>query len=110
MSLPEAIQKPLCLMGARLCRTSKSVTCHPSCQTFDPVDVLLSLLDGDWVAFLEYFVDRDERLECLDLVGHHWLPVSSGVSPRRVALTGGSWLAYTFIPAQKDRDDLWSQV
>lgn len=45
-------------------------------QALEPAGVRLRLLEDGGVAFLEDFVDGDERLECLDLVGEDWLAVA----------------------------------
>lgn len=43
-------------------------------QTLEPASVRLCLLQSDWMTFLEDFMDCDESLECLNLVGKNWLP------------------------------------
>lgn len=49
--------------------------------------MLLSLFDGDWMAFLKDFVYCDQSFERLDFIGHYRLPkaemIESARPPRR---------------------------
>ena len=80
--------------------------------------MLLCLAHDNGVALLENFVDRDERLERLDLVGEDRLPArrkhtsqsyTSGYLPHSSSPSAPQ-NTYTFMPAQKAADDLWSHV
>ena len=66
---------PICEAFAH---TSHAITpgC-PSCQAFQPLNVVLRLLQYCRMSFLKYFVYGDERLECLNLVRQYRLPVRS---------------------------------
>lgn len=77
-------------------------------EGLEPADMALALADGDGVAFLQDLVDGDQRLKGLDFVGHDWLPKQFLVCEGRAAT--GNEPTHTFMPAQKDREDLWSQV
>lgn len=77
--------------------------------------MLLRLTDNHGVALLENLVYCDQGLERLDLVGEDGLPMKneavSAIS-RTIPLTTSFRYSktYTFIPAQKAADDLWSHV
>jgi hypothetical protein len=51
------------------CHTSNTFSSDTSHQAINPVGMLLRLTHNDGVALLQNLVDRDERLECLNLVG-----------------------------------------
>ena len=97
-------------------RTSNTVATDTSHQAIDPIRVLLCLADNHGVAFLKNLVYRDQGLECLDLVGEDRLPGEDG----NMSVTFGTTNTlpcsldapetYTFMPAQKAADDLWSHV
>jgi hypothetical protein len=88
-------------------RTSEAFARHPSSQALDPVDILLRFFHGHRVALLQDFVYRYKSLEGLHFIRHHRLPVRCFCQAPSFALEDRT---YTFIPAQKDVDDLWSQV
>jgi hypothetical protein len=48
--------------------------CAPG-QALEPAGVGLRFLEHDGMAFLQDFVDCNERLERLNFVGQDWLPV-----------------------------------
>ena len=91
----------------RRTRTSEAFARYPPSQALDPVDILLRFFHGHRVALLQDFVYRYKSLEGLYFIRHHWLPVRCFLSDSVVALEDRT---YTFIPAQKDIDDLWSHV
>lgn len=77
--------------------------------------MLLRFTHNHGMAFLKNLVDGDERLERLDLVGEDGLPAmnentSVPVSNNSFATSGAQVMTYTFMPAQKAADDLWSHV
>jgi hypothetical protein len=86
-------------------RTSDALpTDHAPPQAFQPSDIALSFFQDDGVAFLENLMDCNQSLECLDFVGEDglaWNVSTSSPSNRGT---------YTFMPDQKDWEDLWSQV
>lgn len=58
------------------------------------------------MSFLEHFVNGDERLEGLYLVCLDRLPKVFSICLSISTSVG----AYTFMPDQKDVEDLWSHV
>lgn len=76
--------------------------------------MLLRLAHDDGVALLKNLVDRDERLERLDLIGEDRLPTTRTHTGQPYAPAQfhpiRNWNTYTFMPAQKAADDLWSHV
>lgn len=77
--------------------------------------MLLRFAHSNWMTFLKNLVNRDKRLERLNLVGKNRLPVTKGrmsvsVSNTFVAIRSTQLMTYTFMPAQKAADDLWSHV
>jgi hypothetical protein len=56
------------------------------------------------MAFLENLVNCYKSFECLDFVGEDGLAYNVSTS------SPWSWETYTFMPDQKDWEDLWSQV
>lgn len=115
-SSPRADQLRHTLRGT--CHTSNTVSSDTSHQAINPVGVLLRFAHDNGVALLENFVDRDERLERLDLVGEDRLPAtrkhtSQSYTPADIPYSSTSSApqnTYTFMPAQKAADDLWSHV
>lgn len=105
-----------CAMFPCAIRTSNTVATHTSHQAIDPIRVLLCLTDNHGVAFLEDLVYRDQSLECLNLVGEDRLPEKdenmSATFRRTQNLSRSPDVpeTYTFMPAQKAADDLWSHV
>lgn len=95
--------------------TSNTVATHTSHQAINPVRVLLRLADDHGVAFLKDLVYRDQGLERLDLIGEDRLPrmdtdMSATCAVNTIACSQDVPDTYTFMPAQKAADDLWSQV
>lgn len=77
--------------------------------------MLLRFTHNNGMTFLKNLVDRDERLERLDLVGKNRLPAMEGYTSAPVSSTSPTihitqMMTYTFMPAQKAADDLWSHV
>lgn len=78
-------------------------------QALKPAGVGLRLLENDGMALLEHFVDGNERLERLHLVGENWLPglgVSVARGPGRASAHSDNdpELTYTFMPCQKEAE------
>lgn len=95
--------------------TSNTVATHTSHQAINPVRVLLRLADDHGVTFLKDLVYRDQGLERLDLIGEDRLPrmdtdMSATCAVNTIACLQDVPDTYTFMPAQKAADDLWSQV
>ena len=65
---------------SRKARTSHAISCDPSCQAFQPIDVGLRFLDSHRVAFLKYLVHRDQGFEGLYFVRKYRLPVDASTS------------------------------
>lgn len=102
-------------MNPDILHTSNSFAANASHQAIDPIGVLLGLSANDRVAFLENLVDGNKGLERLDLVGQDRLPVgvismSAQVHSHFLVSPKYSASTYTFMPAQKAADDLWSHV
>jgi hypothetical protein len=76
--------------------------------------MLLRLANNHGVALLKNLVYRDQGLERLDLVGEDGLPVKneavSAIMRMPHSMPVGYPKTYTFMPAQKAADDLWSHV
>lgn len=76
--------------------------------------MLLRLPHNDGMTFLENLVDCDEGLERLDLVGKDGLPATKHTHQPSAnpsfANPATRVFTYTFMPAQKAADDLWSHV
>lgn len=115
--LPLAQTNNPTLRGTR--HTSNSVSSDTSHQAINPIGMLLCLAHDNRVALLQNLVDRDERLERLNLVGEDRLPTTrkdtcqpntpEATSPSH-SLPSATQNTYTFMPAQKAADDLWSHV
>jgi hypothetical protein len=97
--------------------TSQTLSIDSSSQAFHPIDILLCLLENDWMAFLQDFVYGDQCFECLYLVCQYRLPAlsSHSVLHGSAGKKGGrGWVSairtYTFMPAQNDWEVLWSHV
>lgn len=95
----------------QLAIAAHAVAGHASLQAVDPALVRYSLPQGIWVAFLQQLVHGDEGLEGLDLVGEDRLAERERVSFEGQGEGNASGVqTYTFMPAQKAWEDLWSQV
>lgn len=96
------------------CHTSNAVASHSPHQAIHPVDMLLRLPHNDGMTFLENLVDCDESLERLDLIGKNGLPATQHTrqpsATTSFAVPATRMCTYTFMPAQKAADDLWSHV
>lgn len=97
--------------------TSNTIATNTAHQAINPIDMLLSLPDNNRMALLQNLMDGDKRLVRLDLVGEHRLAIGIGTRGsvwKRARPEGrriiGDDITYTFIPAQKAAEDLWSQV
>lgn len=89
--------------------TSQTLSIYSSSQAFHPIDILLCLLENDWVAFLQDFVYGDKCFECLYLIGQYRLPAFQSLCAPffcgNVTVVGGGVSeaqTYTFMPAQND--------
>lgn len=97
----------------RKSHTSNTIASNSAHQTIDPIGVLLRLAHDDWVSFLENLVYSDESFESLDLVGENGLPAIDEIPISDYfseSLLLRLCTTYTFMPAQKAADDLWSHV
>lgn len=96
--------------------TSHAFSSNASHQAINPIAMLLRLADNNGMTLLQNLVYRNESLERLDLVGKDRLSVGGDVSPGQTTSPNHGHRAiiqlstYTFMPAQKAADDLWSQV
>ena len=97
-----------------LVHTPESFSTYTAGETLDPLRVLLRFLEGYWGALLQDLVYTLKSLESLDLISKDGLPVCThGLESLEKATANGDGrvlLSYTFMPAQKDCDDLWSHV
>lgn len=104
---PESASLYMRAGGSPSPHTSNAIPHDTAHQTIHPVDMLLRLADDDRVSFLQHFMYCDDGFERLDLVGKNGLSVqvmSANQYGRRDKDT------YTFMPAQKASEDLWSHV
>jgi hypothetical protein len=76
---------------------------HRSAEGLDPPHVALGLADCYRMSFLQDLVYGDQCFECLDFVRHNGLP-EPNIS--FTALREPQSYLYTFMPAQKDCEDL----